>query len=308
MGDDDEDEVGNKKRTKFLPLLFGQSNATKAMLAVFDDFDGTVLECVKKLQIKSEEKKEWLRLWLRIDDDRNNRMSYIEFIEYFHMDNDMWTRRVFAIMNESYTGVVSFGEFLTFAVKYLVVDKANTIEFCFRLISRRGDCFRADISIIDMEDLKIFIDHAYHNKTLAQAVRRALDVLYLVNKIGDGCIDLTEFRMFCERNPVFVQFTHKFQQHLRKGVFGVGYWATKTRNVMVAALGPIAGVNMFARVNIDAEMFTMLIGDPVIDGQGRPLAPAPAPGTGAAPADDRDEDEDAGAEPLFGLARYCGVL
>jgi hypothetical protein len=57
---------------------------------------------------------------------------------HFKLDKSIWIQRLFEIMNYSLSGRTTFSEFLKFCSTYIVIDKKNTLELCFRLLSRRG--------------------------------------------------------------------------------------------------------------------------------------------------------------------------
>jgi Ca2+-binding EF-hand superfamily protein len=77
-------------------------------------------------------------MWLQIDEDQNNKMSYTEFCKFFSIEPDEYANRVFLIMNTSLTGVVNLAEFLTFCYVYLIVDKKMTQQLAFRMLSRKS--------------------------------------------------------------------------------------------------------------------------------------------------------------------------
>ena len=238
-----------------------------------------------------EERVLWLKMWLEIDEDGNNKMSYEEYLDFFYMTDNVYIKRSFDIMNSSYTGfiflldslylifissvligVVTFLELLIFASKYLYVDKESTIEFCFRLISRRGSLFNPKISILDVDDFKEYIRVHYDNKNLTKAKKRAMNIFTYIDADGDGGLDIQEFTKFCEINPVFVKFTHTIQQHLRKVIFGLAYWVEKTRTIKYSLATGFAAITILSMVNSDTEKWTVnTLKQPVIDASSRPL-------------------------------------
>lgn len=154
--DSDDEDVQKKKRdkrpisvrakllAKSLALSLAQSainlfkkNPTKILLERFADHEGLMEFALKKLQSTSSERTYWVNMWLQIDADMNNKMSYGEFCDFFSIDPDEYCSRLFLIMNPSLTGVVNFAEFLMFCFTYLTIDKNMTVEFAFRMISRR---------------------------------------------------------------------------------------------------------------------------------------------------------------------------
>ncbi len=257
-----------------------------------------------------EERVLWLKMWLEIDEDGNNKMSYEEYLDFFYMTDNVYIKRSFDIMNSSYTGyllfyfftlifiifiskgVVTFLELLIFASKYLYVDKESTIEFCFRLISRRGSLFNPKISILDVDDFKEYIRVHYDNKNLTKAKKRAMNIFTYIDADGDGGLDIQEFTKFCEINPVFVRFTHTIQQHLRKVIFGIAYWVEKTRTIKYSLATGFAAITILSMVNSETEKWTVnTLKQPVIDTNSRPLRIAQyKPPPPSKEIHDRDED------------------
>ena len=50
-----------------------------------------------------------------------------------------------------------------------------------------------------------------------------------VDSDGDGGLYVDEFYEFNESNPIFVRYTHCYQQHIRKCIFGIPWWVEKSR-------------------------------------------------------------------------------
>lgn len=253
--------------------VFKKSDFEKAMIAMFSDIDGVLKERLQYLHITSKaEKKSWLTMWMEIDGDCNNKMSYREFISFFNMSEDIWTRRVFDIMNHSITGVVTFVELIKFCAAYLTVDQDTTIEFSFRMISRRGSMFKPKVSILDLEDIRIYVQRRYRMTDQVKIRKRALDIFTCMDTDGDGGLTLDEYKDFCKSNPVFVKFTHHFQQHLRKCIFGIKYWVEKSRKIRVSHRSASDLLTLESRMNHKSETYTVLhLGDPVVDERGRPI-------------------------------------
>ena len=223
-----------------------------------------------------DEKVTWLKMWLEIDGDGNNKMDYNEYLDYFNMTDCMWTKRVFEIMNYSYTGVVNFVELITFCSKYLTIDKYSTQEFGFRLISRRGSSFLGKSSILDASDFQSFLNDFYHSKNPVQNRKRAMDIFTFIDIDGDGGIDVFEFGKFCDENPTILKFTHTIQQHLRKCIFGIPYWVDKSRKIKMAQATGFNSMTTSGRINMESEKFTVeKLKQPVIDKSGYAIASIP---------------------------------
>jgi hypothetical protein len=63
--------------------------------------------------MKKKEKMAWLKMWLEIDEDGNNKMEYTEYLQFFNISDSIWVKRTFQLMNYSFTGVVTFVELVT---------------------------------------------------------------------------------------------------------------------------------------------------------------------------------------------------
>lgn len=264
--------------TRLFPHLFKQSDAAKAMMEVFDTSDGKLKDIMRFLHLSSVEKKFLLQLWLQVDSDRNNKMDFGEFTEYFNLSKDVWVRRTFDIMNQSLTGVVSFVEFLEFCSKYLIIDKASVIEFSFRILSRRGSTFNLKHKpILDINDLKHFISLVYPGNSLSKLKKKAMDIFTVINKNGDGGAEFEEFFQFSLKNAVFIKFANRVLHHLRDVIFGSNFWVQRSRKIKLDSVSTIERLLFQNQVNRDSEIFfNTYLDEALIDGKGRP-SPSTAP-------------------------------
>jgi hypothetical protein len=138
----DDDEAPKQKISlleTIFPSILATRNLEKMMDVVFADTEGKLVGILDEMQIlnNKKEKIKWLKMWLEIDEDGNNKMEYEEYLEFFNIKSNEWVKRAFDVMNSSLTGVVSFVEFVDFCNKYLCVDKVKTIELSFQMMSRR---------------------------------------------------------------------------------------------------------------------------------------------------------------------------
>jgi Ca2+-binding EF-hand superfamily protein len=274
---EDEDAGGTlASLTKMLSLpsigLFGRSDAAKAMMRVFDNNDGKLTELMRTLAVTAAEKKALLNMWLEIDGDRNNKMDYNEFIAYFNLADDVWSKRTFSIMNYNATDVVSFVEFLSFCVTYLAVDRYHTIEFTFRLLSRRGNAFnKAHHSIIDLDDMKHYISTRFAMKNLSKCKKRSGDIFKVMNRNGDGGVEIDEFVAYTAKNVTICAFAHHILMHLRRCIFGLEFWVSKSRKMKMAFGGALDHLIFFNSINTASEKFCAQMKQPVLDVKGSPI-------------------------------------
>ena len=111
-------EVALKTGSAILSLF--RKNRTQVLLERFADHEGRLEAAFHDLQITWKEKVYICEMWLQIDEDQNNKMSYLEFCDFFNIDTDEYASRLFLIMNSSLTGVVNLAEFVEFCSLYLV--------------------------------------------------------------------------------------------------------------------------------------------------------------------------------------------
>ena len=105
--------------------------------------------------------------------------------------------------------------------------------------------------------------------------RIALDVFEYVDSDGDGGLFFDEWEVFSEKNWCFVRFTHCYQTHMRKVVFGNKYWVEKTRALKAKNAKGVNALSLTSRINRKDELWTVHeLKDGAIDGRGRPyIAP-----------------------------------
>lgn len=249
----------------------------KRAILKLGDALGKMQENFKSMHVLTKsERCDWFKLWCEMDKTMSNQVSYMTFCRYFNMSEDMWSRRMYDIANDNLNGSLQFTEFLGFCRKYLYIDRQTTEEFSFRMISRRGSTFKPKLSVLDLEDLRQFVRFRFKMKEPKEIHKRALDVLNYVDTDGDGSLYLDEFELFTKRNCCFVRFTHLWQQHMRKAVFGIKYWVTKSRHIKSDNAKGTEKLTLFHRINLESENFCRNdLDNPVVDDRGRVVVTLP---------------------------------
>lgn len=247
-----------------LPITFAGSGTDDRTIdfRLLEGSKGEVKELFDSLYMSSKERTNFISMWLEIDADKNNRMSCKEFLTYFFLDDSEWTRKLFDIINYSLTGVVTFHEFLTFCSKYLFIDTSNSIEFSFRLLARSSVGMNFNTSILNVNDLKRFIDHRYDLKS-STVHRRSMELMQYMDSNGSGGLDISEYAAFCQVNTTFLSFTQIIISHLRKCVFGQEYWVHKSRVIKKATSHSIEmALTWLSNANAKDEAFDKSIDIP----------------------------------------------
>jgi hypothetical protein len=67
------------------------------------------------------------------------------------------TTRLFQLFNRNCNGFVNIRDFIITTWQYCPFDSQRVAEFAFRLLSRRGDVFDPDVTIIDLVDIEEFV-------------------------------------------------------------------------------------------------------------------------------------------------------
>ena len=245
-----------------------------ALKKLDDKNDGSLEEILSELQITSKKEKwMWVKFWGDIDSHKHNKVRYDRFCTYFKLVQDTWTQRIFDLANLSKTGALTFIDWLTFCRDYLFVDRRKTEEFSFRVISRRGGAFRPTVSVIDLEDMRLFLKFRFKLKLDDKKLyRTALEVFDYVDSDGDGGLYIDEFAEFTAKNPVFVRFSHCYQNHFRKVCMNIKYWVEKSRQIKKARATGLSRLTSQGKINVEDEKFTLLdLRDPVVDERGKPV-------------------------------------
>ena len=247
------------------------------------DPDGTLNEHLVAMQSGGFEKSRWMKLWLECTTKADKYgMSRDQFMLYFNLVDCIWISSLFDIINYGLTGSITFSEFFGFCRKYILADKTSTIEFCFRILSRRGQSFSSLYSCLDNEDIKHFLIFRYYGKgkrkfVLSKVKKIASNIVTSVtetNPLKDGTIFINDFTWFCNQNPIFVQFTHHIQQHFRKCLFGMGFWVNKSRAYQYRLNGGMLSLTIPARSNMEIEAYCLnQLDDGIVDARGYPVKP-----------------------------------
>ena len=276
----EEQRTGKKIRQKrcclCLPMpppwvFCKKKSVEEKMYDVYMDYEGKLVTAMDLLDVDDEERDLWVRMWMEIDEDMNNEMSYNEFTDYFQLTPDEWVRRTFTMINQAGNGVATLAEFVTFCRTYVVVDKDATQEFAFRLMSSRNSTqYNAQWSILGIEDVRGFVGERYNPKTVSHRNKMAFGIFKMMDRDGDGGLDIQEWHEFCENNDAFARFAHTLLHHLRKCIFGQKFWVERSR-VLKQKNGGRGGLS---KINKLSEEYTNRLLDdeeePVVDRSGRP--------------------------------------
>ena len=245
-----------------LPPLFKKGESLHE-LRLLEDIKGELDSLFHHIEASESERKRWIDLWYDMDVKHNNRVSYKEFAAYFNLGSNIWVEKLFSIINKSLTGIITFTEFITFCISYLCIDKNQSVEFAYRLLSLSSGNFDSSKSVLNNYDMKQFITYRYALKpSLIQ--KRSIELVKHMDKDSSGGLSLSEFQSFCQNNFTFVRFSHILITHLRKCIFGPEYWCEKSRQLKMRTAHPhylIVDVN----INSVDEIFDKLIDTPYDD-------------------------------------------
>lgn len=198
----------------------GRSDVNAFALLV--DSQGVVERTFKNIQSNTDEKNRWLAMWKEIDIDGNNSMCLDEFIAYFNLGTTIWNERIFNLINSTCNGVVNFSQFLSFCVKYLVVDMNASINFSFKILAG------PNTSVVSAKDIRLFVNQRYSLKH-SISNKRAVELLQYMDNDSSGFLDLDEYSQFCMQNTTILKFTQVILSHLRRCIHGVEYWKSKSQ-------------------------------------------------------------------------------
>lgn len=247
------------------------------------DPDGTLNEDMVAMQTGGMEKQRWMKFWLDCTTKADKyTMTSDQFLLYFNLVDNIWMRRLFDIINHGLTGQLTFAEFFSFCRKYVIVDKVGSIEFCFRMLSRRGMSFNGLYSCLDAEDIKHFLIYRYYGKLkgqrnyeLSRVKKQSKHIVSSITEsaeLKDGTIFIKDFEWFAAHNATCVKFTHHVQMHFRKSVFGMAFWVNKSKAMAYAKKGGMLSLTIASRANVESEAFaTNSLLDPVVDKNGYPV-------------------------------------
>ena len=140
---------------------------------------------------------------------------------------------VWLARRRNFNGFISIRDFIVTAWQYCSFDKDRIAELAFRLISRRGDVFDPNITIVDLEDLVTFVDERYNplKKKNSKSVRKtAVNIFSFIDVDESGGVQYDEFIVFCKQNPIFLYYAHWLSGVMRSKIFGDQYWRDATND------------------------------------------------------------------------------
>lgn len=297
--DSKEHEKKRKKIAKNLTLLpFAlpkffekKEDPSSKLISKYMDREGMLPALFSAFLLKEKDKVDWLKFWMQIDEPGTNIVSYSRLMAHFHMEDSIWSQRLFDIANYTFTGYLSFIEFFQFCTTYLMIDKENIKIFTFRMLSRRAATYNDSKVVLDLTDIKFFVKDRYESRSISQKNKRALAIFSNMDHKKLGGVNATEFMEYSDSHFVFTRLANKFLVHLRKCIFGVHYWTVKSRKVKRNIAKGMNQLSRSTNINKDSEHYCSFLGDPVIDAKSNPLKDSFI--NGAAILDD---DEDAYAD------------
>jgi Ca2+-binding EF-hand superfamily protein len=207
------------------------------------DQKGDVEVMFALLKLDREEQLKWLYAWEAMDgngDDQMDRDEFNNFLEFSDAKDGTvcWlTDRMFEYYNKEFNGLIKFRDFLTISFTFAPYDRERCIELSFRLLSRRGDSFDIDRSVIDLTDIEHFVRVRYNKnekKSERWVVKKAVDLYSHIDEDMSGGISYSEFREYALKYKIFLLYGFYFQSQIRKCLFGETYWrdATESRRMM----------------------------------------------------------------------------
>ncbi|GMI40346.1 hypothetical protein TeGR_g13332 [Tetraparma gracilis] len=213
-------------------------NREQYLLEKYMDQRGELIACFQTLKLTDEERVRWVEMWSMIDADEDNTMDEKEFRDFFQFANPevkdlVCTKRLFQLFNRNFNGFVNIRDFIITTWQYCPFDSQRVAEFAFRLLSRRGDVFDPDVTIIDLVDIEEFVRNRYDpmKRKKANALKKtAVAIFTFMDVDGSGGVGFDEFVVFCSQNPVFLYYAHWYQAAMRAVVFGEQYWRDATND------------------------------------------------------------------------------
>ncbi|GMH66001.1 hypothetical protein TL16_g04334 [Triparma laevis f. inornata] len=221
---------------EFFGRVTHQVNREQYLLEKYMDQRGELIVIFKTLKLTDEQRLRWVELWSAIDSDGDNTMDKGEFNMFFDLVNGdvkdlIYTRRLFQVFNRNFNGYINIRDFLTTTWLYCPYDAGKVAELSFRLISRRGDVFEPDVSIIDLVDIEDFVKARYDplgRKKETSLKKTAVSIFSFLDVDGSGGVGFDEFVVFSKQNPIFLYYGHWYQQLMRNAIFGEQHWRDAT--------------------------------------------------------------------------------
>ena len=211
-------------------------NKEQYLLEKYMDQRGELIAAFQTLRLSDQQRLRWVELWSVIDADENNSMDKGEFLAFFDLVDKkklLYTDRLFAIFNRNFNGFVNIRDFLVTTWLFCTFDATRVAEISFRLLSRRGDVFEPDTTIIDLVDIDAFVKARYDplgRKKDTTLKKIAVAIFAFLDVDGSGGVGFDEFLVFSKQNPIFLYYGHWYQTRMREAIFGEQYWRDETNS------------------------------------------------------------------------------
>lgn len=158
-----------------------------------------------------------------IDFKREDKVDLDEFLDFFELPKNYFTKRVFKLLDDDFEGSLDFEEFLVGLWNYSSADPLHLIAFAFMLYDVKGE------GTIDKKQFSSFVKDVYDGK----ASRDTVESLWRrFDTDRNGVIELSEFASACSKRKNLLFPAFAIQTKIRQKLFGLYWWNEETKRRM----------------------------------------------------------------------------
>lgn len=162
------------------------------------------------------------KIFRKIDKDNSGTIQILEMLNYFDIDRNRFTERVFGIFDEDGSGQIDFREFTISLWNYCTLGKSTLALFAFDLYDKDNS------GIIDTNEIQLMLEEIYGKSYSVN--KHAQKIAVKIQQMTLATKDVTKdmFRDFLKKHPALLFPAFQMQKLIKKKVLGYRFWKSYT--------------------------------------------------------------------------------
>lgn len=173
-----------------------------------------LVSLARNIKMSKHDLKSLFKMYAKIDVDLSGKISMLEFLNYFSLDQTEFNRRTFLLMDEDKNGKIDFVEFVAAIFNYCTFTWQGLCKYAFDLFDEDHSGFLDTQEVIDLVKF-------VYGKPLDDRVIKILD------SIDEDMSGTITFNEFCKKNRSFPSLlfpAFHMQEVLRTKCMGGTFW------------------------------------------------------------------------------------
>jgi Ca2+-binding EF-hand superfamily protein len=176
-----------------------------------------ILDVSRQLGLTENELNQYWTAFCKIDKDSRGQVTIDDFHSFYRIDETLFSKKVFSLMDTDGSGLISFHEFVLSIWSYLSLDLDSLAKFSFQLYDNDNSNY------MEMNEVNAMITWVYGSTDLNSNDRLG-KILEKMESSSQNRVSLNEFVNYSKQYPLLLYPAFMMQSVLRRGIFGEAYW------------------------------------------------------------------------------------